>query len=152
MEIEILTHGKARKEMLKGIAEFYAKELNIHNSTYKVFIVTDPTLKADGNNGLCAKTGEREITVALYSRLSHTELLYTLAHEMVHAKQMCRGHYKQTPMKYGKGVYHYWLGKRVNKEYTERPWEIEAFNRQSLLVERLVEHVTKIHKKMKKKA
>lgn len=152
MEIEILTHGKARKELLKSIAEFFAQELNITKSKNKVVIVTDPTLKSDGSNGLCARTGKREITVALYSYLDHTKMLYTLAHEMVHVKQMCRGHYKSVPMKYGKGVYHFWLGKRVNTEYIKRPWEIEAFSKESLLVEKLVSHVEKLHKKGNKKA
>lgn len=149
MEIEILTYGRKRKELIVSLANFFAKRLNIHKSNYKVVIVTDPTLKADGNNGVCARTGAREITVGLYSRLGFGKLLYTLAHEMVHVKQMVRGHYKQTPMKYGKGVYHYWLGKRVNKEYIQRPWEIEAMSRESLLVEALNTHLSK---KMGKKA
>lgn len=147
MEIEILSYSrKQRKELMLSLAQFFAKELNVHKSNYKVFIVTDPSLKDDGNNGLCARTGKREITVALYSRLSFTKLLYTLAHEMVHVKQMIRGHYRQESMKYGKGVYHYWLGKRVNKEYHKRPWEIEAMSRESLLVHALGAHVEKMGK------
>lgn len=149
MEIEILTHGKLFKQMLPVIAQFYAKRLNIDKSKYKVFICTDPSLKADGNNGLCAKTGKREITIALYSRLSPVKLLYTLAHEMVHVKQMCRGHYKQSPMKYGQGVHHYWLGKRVNAKYIDRPWEREAFKLESILVEELTDYMDKQAKKQK---
>lgn len=148
MEIEILTHGRKRKGIIIALAKFFAKELNVHKSNYKVVIVTDPTLKDDGNNGVCAKTGEREITIGLYSRLGFGKLLYTLAHEMVHVKQMIRGHYKQTPMKYGKGVYHFWLGKRVNVEYIKRPWEIEAMSRESILVESLS---AQLSKKMGKK-
>ena len=133
MEIEILTYGKKRKDLMLSMAKFFAKQLNIHKSKYKVFICTDPTLKEDGNNGLCAKTGDKEITIALYSRLTPIKMLYTLAHEMVHVKQMCRGHYKHTPMKYGKGVHHYWLGKRVVAKYIDRPWEREAFKLESIL-------------------
>jgi hypothetical protein len=152
MEIEILTYGKKRKELILSLANFFAKQLNIHNCNYKVVIVTDPTLKADGCNGLCARTGVREISVALYSRLGFGKLLYTLAHEMVHVKQMVRGHYRQENMKYGKGVYHYWLGKRVNLEYHKQPWEIEAMSRESVLVGNLTAHVEKLNKKGKKKA
>lgn len=152
MEIEILTYGKKRKDMILSLANFFAKQLNIHKSNYKVFIVTDPSLKADGNNGVCAKTGEREISVALYSRLGFGQLLHTLAHEMVHVKQFIRGHYRQVPMKYGKGVYHYWLGKRVNLEYIKRPWEIEAMSREAVLVGNLTAHVEKLNKKGNKKA
>lgn len=149
MEIEIHTHSKTYQRMLPVLASFYAKRLNIHKSKYKVVIVTDPTLKEDGNNGLCAKTGEREITIALYSRLNPVKLLYTLAHEMVHVKQMCRGHYKHEPMKYGRGVYHYWLGKRVNAKYIDRPWEREAFKLESILVEELTDYMEKKAKKQK---
>lgn len=143
MEIEILTHSKTLKKILPEIAVFYAKRLNITKSKYKVFICTDPTLKEDGNNGLCAKTGPKEITIALYSRLTPVKLLYTLAHEMVHAKQMCRGHYKHEPMKYGEGVHHYWLGKRVVAKYIDRPWEREAFKLESILVEELTDYMNK---------
>ena len=67
MDIEILSRSKTLPEMLKNTAMFYAKELRILESNYKVFICTDPNLRKEGSNGLCAKTGDREITVALYS-------------------------------------------------------------------------------------
>lgn len=150
MEIEVLTHGK-RKELLGKLAGFYATQLKLQESNYKVVIVTDPTLRADGSLGVCARTGKREITVGLYSYLSFGRLLYTLAHEMVHVKQMIKGHYRQEPMKYGKGVYHYWLGKRVKTEYIKRPWEIEAIGREDELVTKLSDFLTEQSKKKGKK-
>ena len=152
MDIEILSRSKTLPEMLKNTAMFYAKELRILDSNYKVFICTDPNLRKDGSNGLCAKTGDREITVALYSRLSIVKMLSTLAHEMVHVKQMVRGHYRNEPMKYGKGVHHYWLGKRVKAEYIKRPWELEAFRKELVLLESLGEHITKKMKNKTKKS
>lgn len=151
MEIEILSRSKALPELLKNAAMFYAKELRIVGSTYKVFVCTDPNLRKEGSNGICARTGDREITVALYSRLSPVKMLSTLAHEMVHVKQMVRGHYRSEPMKYGKGVHHYWLGKRVKAEYIKRPWEREAFRKEMVLLESLSEHVTKKMKNKTKK-
>lgn len=152
MEIEILSRSKRLRTILEPIAQFYAKELNITKSKYKVYICTDASLKEDDNNGLCAKTGNKEITIALYSRLNIVKMLYTLAHEMVHAKQMCRGQYRQEPKKRGDGVYHLWLGKRVNKDYLQRPWEIEAFGRESMLVEKLSDFVgQKLDNKKKKR-
>jgi hypothetical protein len=149
MEIKVHSHSKRLPEFIKQTAYFYAKELGIHNSKYNITIMTNPTLKADGNNGLCAKTGDREISIALYSRLSMIRLLYTLAHEMVHAKQIARGQYKS---EYKRGTFHhYWMGKRVKAEYLNRPWEREAFSRESILVEVLSEHVTKNMKKKNKK-
>lgn len=150
MEIAIHSRSKRLPEFLKQTARFYAQELGISNSKYNIVILTDPSLKKDGNNGLCAKTGYREITIALYSRLSTIRLLYTLAHEMVHAKQIARGQYKS---EYKRGTtIHYWMGKPVKAEYIKRPWEREAFSRESILVEVLSDHVTKELKKKNKKS
>lgn len=150
MEIEVLTHGKKRLEAIKTVAEFYCKKLNLTKSKYKVVIVTDPSLKQDGNNGLCAKTEHREITVALYSRLSDLKILYTLAHEFIHVKQIARGQYSNKRIK-GK-TQHFWLGKRVSQPYLKRPWEIEAFSREVLLVEELCDAVARNLKKKKKRS
>jgi hypothetical protein len=150
MDIEILTYSKVLKPTLAGMSKFYAKKLKLTKSKYKLFIVTDKNLRKQGSNGLCAKTGQREITISLYSRLSASEMMMTLAHEMVHVKQFARGQYKNVPMKYGKGVYHYWMGEKVNKEYLSRPWEIEAYTRQEHLYDQLLSHLTrKINKVLK---
>lgn len=150
MEIEVMTRSKTLQEVIKPVALFYAKDLNILKSKYKIYIVTHPSLRSQGSNGLCSKTGVNEITIALYSRLKATELLQTLAHEMVHAKQFCRGQLKQEPMKYGSGVHSYWRGKRVKTDYLNRPWEIEAFAREGLLLEKLNAFISKKIKKVKK--
>lgn len=149
MEIEVLTRSKQLREILPKIAKFYAKKLNIENSKYKVYICTDSSLREDGNNGLCAKTGDHRITVALYSRLKIPQLIHTLAHEMVHVKQICRGQYKSIENKRGNGFRHYWLGKRVSTDYLQRPWEIEAFKRESILAESFIEYVQRKIKRNK---
>jgi len=60
----------------------------------------------------------------------------TLAHEMVHVKQMAKGTLK--PAKNGAN---YWVGKKYNKnvKYLDRPWEIEAFSKQELILRRAIE-------------
>jgi hypothetical protein len=148
LEIEIVTKSKTSKEFLFEVARFYVDQLKLNNSKYKLVIFTDPSLKDSGNNGLCAKVGPKTIGVSLYSRLGMVQTLCTLAHEMVHVKQIARGQYKQT---FNKGkVQHYWLGKRVVAKYIKRPWEIEAFSKQNILVETLSEYITK-HNNNKKK-
>lgn len=59
----------------------------------------------------------------------------TLAHEMIHVKQMAKGTLKQVD-----GV-NYWNGKRFRKnhKYLNLPWEIEAFSKQELLFRRTLE-------------
>ena len=64
------------------------------------------------------------------------DLGMTLAHEMVHVKQLAKG-----TLKYRKTGSFVWAGKRYKKttEYLSRPWEIEAFSRQELLLRRAFE-------------
>lgn len=59
----------------------------------------------------------------------------TLAHEMVHVKQLAKGKLKQV-----NGV-NYWNGKRYRKNhrYLNLPWEVEAFSKQELLFRRVIE-------------
>ena len=77
---------------------------------YKVYICFDPELsESDGVNGLCAKTGENEITIALCSKLKYHRLFNTLAHEMVHVKQICRGQYRSEILRNGR-IAHFWMG------------------------------------------
>ena len=68
--------------------------------------------------------------------IGHKELAITLAHEMVHVKQMAKGQLKLGPR--GSQI---WMGKRypAKTPYLDRPWEIEAFSRQELIMRRAIE-------------
>ena len=153
MEIEVLTRSKQKgiSELLGNSAAFFAKKLNVEKCNYKVYICTKRNLKREGHMGLCAKTGEREITIAVDSNLPLPNILYTLAHEMVHAKQYCRGQYRSELAKNGR-FRRYWLGKQVKAKYEDRPWELEAFKREGILVSQLLDHVAQTKKKNKKRS
>lgn len=60
----------------------------------------------------------------------------TLAHELVHVKQMAKGILKST--RTGAQI---WAGKKYSKrtKYLDRPWEIEAFSKQELILRRAFE-------------
>lgn len=57
----------------------------------------------------------------------------TLAHELVHVKQMSRGILK--PQTNGTNI---WAGKRYNKKtkYLDQPWELDAFAKQEIILRR----------------
>ena len=59
----------------------------------------------------------------------------TLAHEMVHVRQMARGTLQTV-----KGV-NYWCGKRYTKRtnYLDQPWEQDAFARQEIIFRKAIE-------------
>jgi hypothetical protein len=145
MKIEVLAHGNTNPEkvlLLYKTAKFYAKYLNLNKSKYNLIVCSAPNLrKRDGNNGVASKTGEKEITVVVDSQLKLPQMLLTLAHEMVHAKQYIRGHYKSTLSRNGKHK-KLWLGKQYSVVYHKRPWEREAFRREGELVNALLESVT----------
>jgi len=137
MEIEVLTFS-SKKEVIEKVAKFYIKELNLTKSKYKVVIITDPKLRKDGANGLCAKTSDREITVALYSRLNMLDMLLTLAHEMVHVKQHVRNEIgkKHVILKKDSLIVltewngSIWKPRPGEDEYYDSPWEIEAYGKE----------------------
>lgn len=150
MKIQILAHGNTDPEkvmlMYKTI-KFYAKHLKILDSNYTLYACSAPNLrKQDGNNGIASKTGDREISIAVDSKLDLPQMLLTLAHEMVHVKQYIKGHYRAEPSRNGKHK-RFWLGKQYSVEYCKRPWEKEAFRREDELFCALVDFITQKAKK-----
>ena len=103
----------------------------------------------DGNNGICSKTDDKEISIAVDSTLELPQILLTLAHEMVHAKQYIRGQYRGELSRNGK-MKRIWLGKQYSVEYLKRPWEREAFRRESELVNALLDELIQKSKKSKR--
>jgi predicted metal-dependent phosphotriesterase family hydrolase len=63
------------------------------------------------------------------------DLGLTLAHEMVHVRQMSKG-----ILQIVNGI-NYWCGKRYTKKtkYLEQPWELDAFARQEIIFRKAIE-------------
>jgi len=151
MEIEIITRSEYRRELIEKSAKFYAKQLNISKSNYKVVIFTDPSLiKEHGANGMAWSAAPGVGTIALYNRLSIGQLLATIAHEMVHIKQYIRGHFRTEKSRNGKDK-KFWLGKQVVAKYEKQPWEVEAYRKQNILLDQLIDTVLSSESKKKKK-
>ena len=76
------------------------------------------------------KKEKKLILMQLESKLKTGRLIEVIAHEMVHVKQTVRGQLAS------KGVSLFWRGKKVlcsKINYYDRPWEIEAWSKQTLL-------------------
>ena len=60
----------------------------------------------------------------------------TLAHEMVHVRQLAKGQ-----MKFAKNQSRIWMGKLYTKKtkYLDQPWELDAFARQEIIARRAIE-------------
>ena len=88
-----------------------------------------------------AATGKIDslIGLAFDTALSREHLIASIAHEMVHVKQLARGTLSHT-IKRGKEIM-FWRGKKIDLPYLERPWEIEAYGKQEILARRFNDFV-----------
>ena len=70
------------------------------------------------------------------TKASLLEMGTTLAHEMVHVRQLAKGQMKFLP-----NQARIWMGKRYNKRthYLDQPWELDAFARQEILFRKAIE-------------
>lgn len=137
MNITIHSRSRIHQNLLLICARFYATELKLDRSRYDLHICSKRGLrKNEGKLGVTVYK-EKEIFVVLDSKLMKRKLFTTLAHEMVHVKQIARGQYKHEFTEAGK-LQQYWLGAQVDHEYFERPWEVEAYSRENILADRLI--------------
>lgn len=138
MDIEVIITSKVTRGLIDTLARFYANELKLDRSKYQLTIFTVPKLaKTENIAGNVTLIGDKNIVLALDSRLNVNKLIETVAHEMVHVKQIVRGQLKQVITRNGRS-YYTWMGKRYNNlDYFELPWEIEAYGRQAILANKI---------------
>ncbi len=137
MNITVYSKSKIHKNLLLICARFYAAALNLEKSKYDLHICSKRGLrKNEGKLGVTVYK-EKEIFVVLDSKLMKRKLFTTLAHEMIHVKQIARGQYKHEFTEAGK-LQQYWLGYQVKQEYFDRPWEVEAYRRENILADKLI--------------
>lgn len=147
MEIALYTKSKKRKNLLELGAKFYVRQLNLENSRFTLNVHSVTGLRKKQNcNGVVFQTDNNSITMQLDNRLCFGRLMFTLAHEMVHVKQIAKGQYKGIISKNGK-LHRCWMGKIVNAKYMDRPWEKEAFGRELELVKSFLQFVERKAKK-----
>lgn len=130
---------KGRKyRNLVAFAQAYIDILKLGKHKGNLFILCDD---APDSLGRAIDTEMGEYIIFLSPKLQLHTLLQTLAHEMVHIKQYAKGQLKIKNL----GVR--WCGKMFkysqDKGYVNRPWEIEAMQKETLLYYWAQEIVTK---------
>jgi len=147
MEFDVQIKSEVRKDLIEKVIPFYAKQLNVKDFNYTIIVKNNKILRKEHQfNGQVYYSGYRELTIELDSYLKLPRLLITLAHEMVHVKQMVRGQYQLRKARNGR-IMQGWCGKRVKADYFNRPWEIEAFKREGILFGQLCDQL--MNKKLK---
>jgi len=134
MEYLIETKSKRVRTLFEAIVPRMLKELKLTRSR-KTLLIKVSNKDLDGQEGATAPLDIVDAYVVFIRPKNLKDMGITLAHEMIHVKQLAKGTLKQVD-----GV-NYWNGKRYRKShrYLNLPWEIEAFSKQELLFRRTLE-------------
>lgn len=133
MEIYVETRSKARKEDLQVLTRLFMHKLNLARSRYRLTVILESgMIEQVDARGTVLQVGERDLLMVLDRRLKPIQLVQTVAHEMIHVKQFCRGQLSQHVDRKGE-LYFKWMGRRYNKDYYDRPWELDAFRNERIL-------------------
>lgn len=127
--------SKRSKKFIEALMPSIIQQLKLESSTKVVVIrVAD---ECGTNQGATVDLGiNLGYMVVIKPTRSLKDLGITLAHEMVHVKQLAKGQ-----LKHRKTGSYIWAGKRYSKKtaYLSMPWEIEAFSKQELILRRAFE-------------
>jgi hypothetical protein len=135
--MEFKVEGSRRnKKFVEAMLPSMFKQLKLENSTKAVVIrVAD---ECGDNKGITVDLSEATgcYMVVIKPDRNLKEIGLTLAHELVHVKQLAKG-----TLKNRKSGSYIWAGKRYSKNtaYLSMPWEIEAFSKQELILRRAFE-------------
>ena len=135
--MEIVVEGSARsKKFVEAMLPSMVRQLGLEKSRKALLIRVANECEGDTEGmtiDLSKWTGAYLVIIKPRSNL--VQLGLTLAHEMVHVKQLAKGLLKQ------KRSGHTWLGKMYSKKtpYLQMPWEIEAYSKQELILRRAFE-------------
>lgn len=135
--MEYKVDGSPRnKKFVEAILPSMITQLKLENCTKAVVIrIKD---ECDDNQGITVDLSELTgcYLVVIKPTRKLKDIGLTLAHEMVHVKQLAKGILKNKQ----NGV-NIWAGKRYTNKiaYLDMPWEIEAFSKQELILRRAFE-------------
>lgn len=154
MECTVLMRSCDRKVLIESCIKFYARELKIENHKFELIVERLNLRKVSGADGnICelikkkkyrTKNEKKLILMRLESKLNLERLVEVIAHEMVHVKQTVRGQLSSN------GISTFWRGKKVicsKINYYDRPWEIEAWSKQTLLTIKVFRLIDKMYEK-----
>lgn len=134
MEFKVEAASHMRRKFLTAIMPSIISQLGLTNSKKAVVVKVEDT--GSDNMGCTINFDPIDSYLIVIKPASLKSLALTLAHEMVHVRQMAKGILKPQ----GNGV-NIWAGKRYGKKtaYMDMPWELDAFARQEIILRRAIE-------------
>lgn len=142
MLLKVEGSSAPKRKFVEGFTHLIAKQLKIESCRKPIVIMLKKGVKKEyGYNGV---TGLYDgiIGVGIDTGLNVDQTMLTLAHEMVHVKQIAKGTLKYF-IENGEEVA-IWRGKHVDTTkmlYVDRPWELEAYSKQEILVRRICDQI-----------
>ena len=132
MKFIVQSRSKRTKKFFEAILPSMIDQLNLKNSRKCLIVKTD---KIDSQGVTLPFYDIDTYLVVVNSTKRITDMGITLAHEMVHVRQMAKGKLKSV----AKG--NVWNGKLYTKKtkYLDQPWEQDAFARQELIFRRAID-------------
>jgi hypothetical protein len=126
--------SKRNKKFVEAILPSMITQLGLDSSRKAVVI----QIEDDGTSNMGSTIPVDALDSYIVVIKPHRKLKdigFTLAHEMVHVRQMAKGILKS--VKNG----HTWAGKRYSNKtkYLDMPWEQDAFARQEIIFRRAIE-------------
>jgi len=126
------------EKLLLEAAKFYYEELGIENNPTINFHFKFPK-KYKIWYGFAGEHKTKPNTYEVVILMNHNkyDLLSTVAHEMIHVKQMANKELEideETKRKYWKGIDH------TDTKYSKQPWEKEAFDNETKLAKKFMKH------------
>ena len=135
MNVVVDMRKSGRKEMIEGCITLFIKELKLEKSKATLFVFSRKGFEKETTAaGMVYPYAKDIITIELDSRLGMDKLIHTIAHEMVHVRQIAKGQLSYQ----GKKIF--WKGQRVYQKrmsYYNHPWEIDAWRNEKVLASRV---------------
>lgn len=134
MEYLVTARNEKKRKFLDAIMPSMIKQLGLKTS--RACVVIRVANECEGMGMTVPMEGLDSYVIIINPKLKLKEAGLTLAHEMVHVRQMARGF-----LKTAKNGSAQWCGKTYSKKtkYLEMPWELDAFARQEIIFRKAID-------------
>ena len=132
MDYLVEARSKQKKQFIEAILPSMVKQLGLTNTKKSLLIRLEKD--CEGMGYTVPVDILDSYVVIIKPTMTIKSIGITLAHEMVHVRQMAKG-----ILKIKNGV-NYWCGKRYTKrtKYLDQPWEQDAFARQEIVFRKAI--------------
>jgi hypothetical protein len=133
MEFKVEAKSSKKRKFVEAILPSIIEQLGLSNSRKAVLVRLESDCEGMGMTVPVDLLDS--YVVVIQSKMSIKDVGLTLAHEMVHVRQMAKGILKTI-----NGTNH-WAGKRYTKrtKYLDQPWEQDAFARQEIVFRKAID-------------